>query len=284
MRVAWWIRTDLRLHDNVALAAALDLKPDCLYPIWTWDPHYVYSSRVSPNRWRFLLDCQSDLSKSIEKRTGSNGLLVLRGNPLTCIKQVLTDWNISHLVFEKDTDTYAQVRDAAVIDMAEGMGVKVITKLGRTLYDPEAMTKLNGGKAIYNISTIQKLGPQTGRIPRPWQSPETLPRAGVTTLQARRDDHVVTSPDLNEKHRVQSTQDVTCYERMDGPDGSFAVPTMEELNMKEAPGPHRGGETIALQNLAEYMADRKKTATFEKPKTNPVSSDVPLIIDSKLEI
>lgn len=53
-RVLYWFRTDLRLHDSPALKAALDLKPECLYPIWCWDPHYVYRARVGPNRWQYL--------------------------------------------------------------------------------------------------------------------------------------------------------------------------------------------------------------------------------------
>jgi DNA photolyase len=53
-RVIYWFRTDLRLHDSPALKAALDLNPEVFYPIWTWDPHYVYRARVGPNRWQFL--------------------------------------------------------------------------------------------------------------------------------------------------------------------------------------------------------------------------------------
>jgi len=53
-RVIYWFRTDLRLHDSPALKAALDLKPECLYPIWCWDPHYVYRARVGVNRWQYL--------------------------------------------------------------------------------------------------------------------------------------------------------------------------------------------------------------------------------------
>ena len=66
-RVIYWFPTDLRLHDSPALKAALDLSPSVLYPIWTWDPHYVYRARVGSNRWQYLLDCQSDLSASITK-------------------------------------------------------------------------------------------------------------------------------------------------------------------------------------------------------------------------
>lgn len=275
VRVAWWIRTDLRLHDNVALAAALELNPDNIWPIWTWDPHYVYHARVSPNRWRFLLDCQRDLSDSILQKTGNkNGLLVLRGNPEACLHQALKAWKITHLVFEKDTDTYARKRDRKITDMAESMGIKVIVKLGRTLYDPDEMTKNNAGKAIYNIATIQKVGPLTGKIARPIEAPEHIPPAGDTKLDVEKDDTIQVNPDLNESQRIDGTEAVTCYERMQGPDGKFAVPTMEELNMKEAPGPHRGGEKHALEALEAYISDKKKTATFEKPKTNPVSLSI----------
>jgi cryptochrome len=53
-RVIYWFRTDLRLHDSPALKAALDLQPEYLWPIWCWDPHYVYRARVGSNRWQFL--------------------------------------------------------------------------------------------------------------------------------------------------------------------------------------------------------------------------------------
>ena len=53
-RVIYWFRTDLRLHDSPALQAALDLEPEVLWPIWTWDPHYVYKDRVGVNRFQFL--------------------------------------------------------------------------------------------------------------------------------------------------------------------------------------------------------------------------------------
>jgi cryptochrome len=53
-RVIYWFRTDLRLHDSPALKAALDLDPAVLWPIFTWDPHYVYRVKGGVNRWQFL--------------------------------------------------------------------------------------------------------------------------------------------------------------------------------------------------------------------------------------
>jgi cryptochrome len=53
-RVIYWFRTDLRLHDSPALQAALDLDPEALWPVFTWDPHYVYRAKGGVNRWQYL--------------------------------------------------------------------------------------------------------------------------------------------------------------------------------------------------------------------------------------
>jgi hypothetical protein len=95
-RVIYWFRTDLRLHDSPALKVALDMKPECLYPIWTWDPHYVYRARVGPNRWQYLLDCQADLSASITKLNPKAKLLVIRESPQTLYPKLFKAWRITH--------------------------------------------------------------------------------------------------------------------------------------------------------------------------------------------
>ena len=46
---------------------------------------------------------------------------------------------------------------------------------------------------------------------------------------------------------------------------------MEELGLKKASTPHRGGETLALQALDKIIEDEEYTATFEKPKTAPTA-------------
>jgi hypothetical protein len=48
------------------------------------------------------------------------------------------------------------------------------------------------------------------------------------------------------------------------------VPTLEELGMKPATSPHRGGETKALRVLDDYLKNEEAVVTFEKPKTECV--------------
>jgi cryptochrome len=266
-RVIYWFRTDLRLHDSPALKAALDLKPECLYPIWTWDPHYVYRARVGPNRWKYLLDCQNDLSASITKLNPRSKLLVIREAPQTLFPKLFKAWKITHLVFEKDTDAYARDRDDNVMKLASEAGVKIVVKMGRTLYDPDELVRQNHGKPTMSISQVQAAGKKIGRIARPIAAPKSLPDPGCTDLIIEHETPEQ-EPDIN---AIQRNATESSYTSLAGPNGDFAPPTMEELGLKPATTPHCGGETIALKMLDEIIANEEYTATFEKPKTAPTA-------------
>lgn len=103
------------------------------------------------------LDCQSDLTASITKLNSKSKLLVVREAPQTVLVKLFRAWEISHLVFEKDTDAYARSRDEQVVESAKQAGVKVITKVGRTLYDPDELVRANGGKPTMSISQVQSV-------------------------------------------------------------------------------------------------------------------------------
>ena len=71
------------------------------------------------------------------------------------LSKLFKQWKISHLVFEKDTDAYARDRDEDVMRQAKEVGVEVIVKVGRTLYDPDELVKANGGKPTMSISQVE---------------------------------------------------------------------------------------------------------------------------------
>ncbi|ESZ98028.1 cryptochrome DASH [Sclerotinia borealis F-4128] len=266
-RVIYWFRTDLRLHDSPALDAALKLDPEAFWPIWTWDPHYVYRARVGVNRWQFLLDCQNDLSRSITKINPQSKLFLLREAPQTLFPKLFKAWRVTHLVFEKDTDAYARTRDESVMKAAKEAGVEVIIRTGRTLWDSDELVARNGGKPTMSISTVQTLGPKIGKIPRPISAPTTFPNPGNTNLDFEQE-----SPekgiDLNSGARENGDGDKS-YKTIAGPNHDFAVPTLEELGFPAATTSHRGGETLALQTLDKLMENEEYIAKFEKPKTAP---------------
>ncbi|KIE02973.1 cryptochrome-2, partial [Metarhizium majus ARSEF 297] len=264
-RVVYWFRTDLRLHDSPALKAALDLEPDVLWPIFTWDPYYVYRARGGTNRWQFLLDCQNDLSSSITKLNPKSKLFVLREAPQTLFPKLLKAWKVTHLVFEKDTDAYARQRDDVVAKAAKAAGVEVVIHSGRTLWDSEEIVAHHDGKPTMSMTQLLSAAKKVGQVPRPIAAPKSLPDPGDMPLDFGQ--HVPSSvPDVNAQTREKKD---TAYKSIAGPKGDFAIETLEELGFPAATTPYRGGESIALKNLADIIKNEKYTATFEKPKTSP---------------
>ncbi|KAF5020763.1 hypothetical protein F66182_7223 [Fusarium sp. NRRL 66182] len=264
-RVIYWFRTDLRLHDSPALKAALDLDPAVLWPIFTWDPHYVYRARGGLNRWQFLLDCQNDLSNSITKANPKSKLFVLREAPQTLFPKLFKAWKATHLVFEKDTDSYGRERDNIVAQAAKDAGVEVIIRSGRTLWDSDQIVEKHGGKPTMSINQLQTAASKLGEVRKSIPAPKHLPDPGEMPVDFEQDEPE-TKPDFNSDYRTAKDK---AYAEIAGPNGDFAIETMEELGFPPATTPHRGGETLALKALEELMSDKKYTATFQKPKTSP---------------
>lgn len=263
-------RTDLRLHDSPALKAALDLNPECLWPIFTWDPHYVYRAKGGANRWQFLLDCQNDLSGSITKLNSKSKLFVLREGPQTLFPKLFKAWKVTHLVFEKDTDAYARDRDHVVAEAAKKAGVEVIVRSGRTLWDSDDVVKANGGKPTMSAAQLRNAGEKCGKIAKPIPAPKSLPDPGDMPVDDLANEHEQppSDPDFNAAWRTLKDKG---YTKLAGPRGDFAIETMAELGFPDATTPHRGGETIALDMLDKVMADVEYAATFRKPDTSPAA-------------
>ncbi|KAI1323157.1 DNA photolyase [Xylariaceae sp. FL0255] len=269
-RVIYWFRTDLRLHDSPALKAALDLEPAALWPIFTWDPHYVYRAKGGVNRWQYLIDCQNDLSESIHKLNPKLKLFVLREGPQTLFPKLFKAWRVTHLVFEKDTDSYARKRDSAVLEAAKKAGVEVIIKSGRTLWDSDDIVAKYGGKPTMSITQLQAAGQKLGDVPKPIPAPMHLPDPGDMPLDFEQ-DQPETNPDNNANQRANGKTDKSYSTSIAGPKGDFGTETLEELGFPPATTPHRGGETGALKQLDKVMADVKYAATFKKPQTSPTA-------------
>jgi cryptochrome len=158
-RILYWFRTDLRITDSPALVTALALPNiQAFYPVWTFDPTYVYSHLVGLNRWGFLLESMETLSAELTKLNVDQKLLVLRGKPELVLPMVWKEWGITHLVFEKDSNAYARVRDEGILGLARDAGVEVVAVHGHHLYDPEVVVKVNGNKPTMTLNQWQGVG------------------------------------------------------------------------------------------------------------------------------
>lgn len=203
--------------------------------------------------------------RSITKLNPKSKLFVLREAPQTLLPKLFKAWNVTHLVFEKDTDSYGRARDAVVEQAARAAGVDVVVRAGRTLWDSDALVEKHAGKPTMSMAQLQAAGARLGPVARPLPAPDHLPDPGEMPVDFAHDPPDA-RPDRNADRR---TDPESAYRAIAGPDGDFAIETMEELGFPPATTPHRGGETLALKRLDDLVRDPKYAATFEKPKTSP---------------
>ncbi len=108
----WWIRRDLRLADNDALAAAL-AHARRVVPVFVLDPALLNSPYAGSQRLAFMLAGLRALDADLRAR-GSR-LIVRRGRPVEALARLAAETGASAIFAEEDYSTYAKRRDDEVL-------------------------------------------------------------------------------------------------------------------------------------------------------------------------
>jgi deoxyribodipyrimidine photo-lyase len=119
MPILHWFRRDLRIEDNLSLHAAAE-RGEAVLPVFCFDPALVRSKRVSVPRLAFLLKALASLDAEV--RAAGSRLLLLEGDPLTVLPEVLRVSGARALHLNRDYTGYARERDAQMEAVA---GVEV---------------------------------------------------------------------------------------------------------------------------------------------------------------
>ena len=232
----------------------------------------------------------SDLSGSLTQMNERQKLFVVRAAPGKVFGHLLEKWKIDVLVFERDTDAYARMRDEEVAKIAEECGVKVVSVSGRTLFDSEEVVKKHGGKPTMSMAQLLKAAEKIdGGVPKkPLDVPSSLPDPlddgemdlseveKKLEMQERKDQAQPGWPrvdglDYNAVQRTSGKEEKQYSVGLMGPNLDFAVPTLEEMGFDKGivTTPHKGGETTGLEVLAKHVVNEEYISTFEKPATAP---------------
>ena len=135
MRTAiWWIRRDLRLDDNQALAAALQ-QGEVVIPFFVLDPRLLGAAGAA--RVNFLYAGLRVLDGALRRR-GSR-LLVRRGEPVQVLSALCRESGATAVCAERDYSPYARERDRAVAAV-----LPLQLTAGLTIRLPDAVHKENG--------------------------------------------------------------------------------------------------------------------------------------------
>jgi deoxyribodipyrimidine photo-lyase len=132
----WWIRRDLRLHDNPALEAALSAA-ETVVPVFILDRRLLQSRYNGEKRTAFLLGGLRDLDRSLRER-GSR-LVVREGDPARELGTLRREAGADAIFAEEDVSPYSRSRDARV---AAELPLRLLWGVG--ILPPKAVLKSNG--------------------------------------------------------------------------------------------------------------------------------------------
>lgn len=298
-RAIVWFRHDLRLHDNLAMHAAIRAvqaeaaamgqgSDDAMAILPIYIIHRPVRKRCGAVRFQFLLECLQDLRESLTRARSQ--LLVMRGDAAEVLQVLLPSWGITDLFFEESVMPYAIARDGSIRNLAAHFGVNVHSFRGATLYDSRAIIAKNGGQVPMRFEDLLKLTEEMPQPAQPLPAPAAIPGAGSVSrleLFALLSEYCQTLrpvPTEDAYHyavRIAGA-DAQSVERVWHGDSGFApvlfdVPPLEEFGLATPPTHPflTGGETRALQLLDEFCVDEARVGLFQKPRTSPALVDRP---------
>ena len=123
---------DLRLHDQPALAAAVE-RADRVVPLFVLDD-VVLAAFGAPNRLAFLLDALRDLDSSLRARGGA--LVVRRGSVVGETVRLALDVEATAVFVSEDVSAYAQERERRLRTGLAAAGAELAAYPGVTVVPP----------------------------------------------------------------------------------------------------------------------------------------------------
>jgi deoxyribodipyrimidine photo-lyase len=181
MTVIYWLRNDLRLHDNEVLAVLSAAGATALLPVYFFDPaalgpdRYLGLPKTGPHRLHFLLDALADLQ---QRYTGAgSGIHFVVGRPAEVLAQLARSVGAAAVWTSAEHTTEETVAETALeTALAEGAGLPLPLRRfeNLTLYHPADLPipvrslPLSFSKFRFDVAT--KMG-----VRAPLPAPRQLP-------------------------------------------------------------------------------------------------------------
>ncbi len=135
-RWVFWHRRDLRLADNLGLAAA-GRATAAVTGVFVFDPALLEAPDLSPARLWFLGESLREL-QSRWREAGSR-LLLLRGDPAVVLPQLAEASGAEVVAWNRDVEPYGRARDRRVAEALRAGGCKVLAGWDQLLVPPDGL-------------------------------------------------------------------------------------------------------------------------------------------------
>lgn len=146
-----WIRRDLRLHDHPALKASLD-NNDQTYLCFILDPttlEPLKQKSVYDKRVHFIAQSLLELHQSLQQLGA--GLIIVYGEPLEQLKQLVSRLKVNQIYFNRDYTPYALTRDASVTSYFQSLNVPCHSFQDHVIFEPDQV--LTKDQSPYKVFT-----------------------------------------------------------------------------------------------------------------------------------
>ncbi|MEL6925033.1 MAG: deoxyribodipyrimidine photo-lyase, partial [Bacteroidota bacterium] len=132
----YWLRNDLRLHDNETLVQAIEAA-DRVLPVYCIDPRQYqlleYGFRkTGMQRWYFLKQCLQDLRRQLQSIGGD--LLIRVGKPETILPALVEAYEVQDIFVQEEITSEETIVEAAVETACQKKGGTLHRIWGLTLY------------------------------------------------------------------------------------------------------------------------------------------------------
>ncbi|MBU2951750.1 DNA photolyase family protein [Tamlana agarivorans] len=147
----FWFRRDLRLEDNVGLHHALNSGYKVL-PIFIFDEEIISTLPKQDARITFIHDSLKDIDDRL-KAIGRS-LQVLKGKPLEVWGELISDYNIAEVFFNKDYEPYALKRDEGVKSLLKSHDIEMHAYKDQVIFEGDEVLKAD--QTPYTVYTPYK--------------------------------------------------------------------------------------------------------------------------------
>jgi deoxyribodipyrimidine photo-lyase len=139
--VVFWFRRDLRLNDNKGLYHALSLGLPVL-PVFIFDRNLLEELPADDRRVDFIHERIIKLDKQL--RELGSGLLVMKGDPVSLVKELITANKVRAVYANRDYEPYSLKRDSEVEQICRGCGVDFMIFDDHVIFSPSEILKTDG--------------------------------------------------------------------------------------------------------------------------------------------
>ncbi|MEM7772082.1 MAG: FAD-binding domain-containing protein [Cyanobacteria bacterium P01_A01_bin.37] len=146
--ILFWHRRDLRISDNIGLAAARQRSAKVV-GVFCLDPNILDADNVAPARVVFMLKSIQCLEESYARVGGT--FLIIKGTPEKRIPALANALSAQAVYWNRDVEPYSKKRDEAVQEALNQQGIQVHTSWDQLLYAPGQV--LTGAGAPYTVYT-----------------------------------------------------------------------------------------------------------------------------------